>query len=103
MYSIDEHEKYHSSSCDDGNSGGGCPLQPNSATEALVLLSVTIDFIGCWLKSLEDNIMECCNMYVFNKKKLFQKTPVELSEQPSPRKNANQYYTILEVVGMRTN
>ena len=36
MYSIDEHEKYHSSSCDDGNSGGGCPLQPNSATEAYI-------------------------------------------------------------------
>ena len=51
MCSIDEHEKEHKSSCDDGSIGGGCPLPSNSTTGVLVLLIGTIDFIGCWLKS----------------------------------------------------
>ena len=33
-------------------------------------------------------------------KKLFQKIQVELPKQPSPKKNANNYYMLLEVVGM---
>ena len=38
MCSIDAHEKYHKSSCDNGSSGGGFPLPSNSTTEELVLL-----------------------------------------------------------------
>ena len=85
MCSIDAHEKEHPSSCDDGIIGGGCPLPSNSTTEALVLLGATIDFISCWLKSLERTVLELCNMYVLNKKKMFQKISVELNKQPSPK------------------
>ena len=36
MYSIDAYEGEHqASSCDDGISGGGCPLPTNSTVEAL--------------------------------------------------------------------
>ena len=75
----------HSSSCDDGSRGGGCPLPSNSITQSLVLLGATIDFIGCWLKALEHNVLELCIMYIFNMKKLFQKIPFELPKQPSPK------------------
>ena len=85
MCSIDAHGKEHQSSCDDGIIGGGCPLPSNSTTEALYLLGATIYFIGCWLKALEHNFIERYNMYVFNMKKMFHKTPVELPKQPSPR------------------
>ena len=86
MCYIDAHEKYHqSSSCYDDSSGGGSPLPTNLTTEAFVSLGATIDLIGCWLKALEHNVLERCNMYVFNMKKLFQKIPVELPKQPSPK------------------
>ena len=100
MCSIDAYEKYHQSYCYDIRSGGGCPLPSNSTTEALYLLGETIDFIGCWLKALKHNFIERCNIYVFNMKTLFQKIPVELSKQPSIKKNAYHYYMLLEVVGM---
>ena len=62
--SVDAYEREHQSySCDDGRSGGGCPLPTNSMTEALVSLGATIDLIGCWLKALENNFLECCNLY----------------------------------------
>ena len=36
MCYIDEYQRYHQSSiCDDGSSGGGCPLTTTSTTEAL--------------------------------------------------------------------
>ena len=49
--------------CDDGISGGGCPLSTNSTTEALESLGATIDFIGCWIKALEPNFLERCHLY----------------------------------------
>ena len=85
MCSIDSHGKYNQSSCDDVSSGGGCSLPSNSTTEELVLLGATMDFIGCWIKSLKQNMLELCNMYDFNMNKLFQKTPVEIPKQPSPK------------------
>ena len=60
MCSIDAHDKHKPSSFDDGSSGGGRALPSNSMTEALVSLSVTIDF---WLKCLEQNFLEPSNMY----------------------------------------
>ena len=57
MCSIDAYEREHQSSrCDDGNSGGGCPLPTTSTTEALYLLGAIIYFIGFWLKALGNNI-----------------------------------------------
>ena len=100
MCSIDAHEKYHQSSCDYVSSCGGCPLPSNSTTEALYLLGATIYFIGCWLKALEHNITEHCNMYIFNMNKKNQEIPVELPKQPSPKKNANYHYMLLELVGI---
>ena len=59
MCNIDAYEREHPSSiCDDGVSGGGCPLPSNSTTAALESLGATIYFIGCWLKSLEHNFTE---------------------------------------------
>ena len=84
MCSIDAREKEHQSSCDDGSSGRGCLLPSNPTTEALVLIGATIDFIRCWLKSLERNVLELFNMYVLNMSKLFQKILVEISKKPSP-------------------
>ena len=63
MCSLDAHENNNPSEHDDGSSGGGYPPPSNSTTEALYLLSATIYFIGCWLKSLEQNLLERCNMY----------------------------------------
>ena len=94
------HEKEHQSYCDDDNSGGGCSLPSNSTTEALDFLGETIYFIGCWLKALEHNVLEICNMYFFNMKKIFQKTLVEITKTPVQRKNTNNYYMLLEVFGM---
>ena len=37
----------------DGSSGGGYLIPHNSTTEALVSLSATVNFIGCWLQALE--------------------------------------------------
>ena len=47
-------------------------------TEAFILLGTTIDFIGCWLKALEQNFIEHCHMYLFNMELLYQKIPVKL-------------------------
>ena len=55
MCSIDAYEKENPSEYDDGSSGGGYLLPLNSTTEALVSLSATIAFIGCWLQGLEQN------------------------------------------------
>ena len=81
---------------DDDSSGGGFTLPPNSTTEALVLLSATIYFIFCWLKALEHNVLECCNMYVFNMNKLFQIIPVELPNQSIIRKERQ---SLLHAIG----
>ena len=86
MCYIDAHEKKHQSFCDDVSNGGSCPLPSNSTIEALVLLGTTIDFIGCWLKSLEQNFIDHCHMYLFNMEQLFQKIIVKLMKQPSPKK-----------------
>ena len=47
------------------------------------MLGATIDFIGCWLKALERNLLERCNLYTYYTEELFQKIPVELPNQPS--------------------
>ena len=52
MCSIDANEKNYPLVHDDESSGGGFPLRSNSTTEALVSLSLTIDFIGCCLQAL---------------------------------------------------
>ena len=96
MCYIDAHEKEHQSSCDDGSSGGGCPLPSNQTKEALYSFVATIDFISCWLKSLEQNSIELCNMYVLNMEKLFQKIPVEIPKQPSPKK---KLFFLLHAIG----
>ena len=85
MCSIDVHEKEHTSSFDDDSSSGSGPTPSNSTIEAFILLGATIDFIGSWLESLEQNVLERCHMYAFNMEKLFQKTPVELPKQPSSK------------------
>ena len=85
MCYIYAHKKDHPLSFDDGSSGGGCPLQYNSTTESLVFLSVTIDSIGFWLKALKHNVLERCNMYVFNVNKFFQIIPVKLPKNPDTR------------------
>ena len=38
-----------------------------------------------WLKSLEKNVLELCNMYFFNMNKKFHKIPVKLTKQHIPR------------------
>ena len=78
MCSIYAHEKYYQSSCDDGSSDRGCLLPSNSTKEALDLLGATIDFIGCWLKTLKPSFVERCHMYFIHMKQFFQKIPVEL-------------------------
>ena len=72
MCSIDVYEIEHqSSSCDYGSSGGGCPLPITSTTKALELLGATINFIGCWLKSLKHNLLEICHLCIRFLEKLF--------------------------------
>ena len=64
MCSIYAYEKEHqSSSYDHVRRYGGCPLTTTSTIEALELLGATTYFIGCWLKALEHNFLECCNLY----------------------------------------
>ena len=58
MCYIDAYEiENQSYSCDDGISGGDCPLPKTSKIEALAPLSATIYFIGCWLKYIEHNFI----------------------------------------------
>ena len=85
MCYIYAHEKQHQASCDDDIIGGGCPIPSNKTTEALDLIGATIYFIDYWLKALKHNFIERCNLYAFNMNKLFQKIPVELPNQPSPK------------------
>ena len=82
MCYIDSHEKHQPSSIDDGKSGGGSALPSNSTTEALILLSATIDSIDCCLKLLYHSYLERSNMYIETMKGLFQKIPVQL---PKPK------------------
>ena len=62
MCSIDAHKKKNPSVHDYGSSAGGYSMPLNSTIEALVSLSATINFIGCWLQALEHNFLERCNM-----------------------------------------
>ena len=78
------HMKKNPSEHDDGSSGGGYPIPSNSTTEGLVSLSAIIDFIGSWLQSLKNNVLECCYKYFFAMKTMFHKIPVELSKLTSP-------------------
>ena len=86
MCYIDAYEIEHQSySCDDGRSGGGCPLPRTSTTEALELRGATIDLIGCWIESLEHNFLEGCSLYTHYMRNLFHKIPVKLPNKPSPK------------------
>ena len=97
MCSIDAYEKEHQlSSCDDGISGGGCPLTTTSMTEALESLGATIDFIGCWLKALEHNFLERCNLYTRYMEELFHKIPGKLPNKPSPKEKRK---SLLHAIG----
>ena len=100
MCSIDVHEKINPLEHDDGSSGGGYPLSPNSTTYALYSLIVTIYFIGCWLKVLEHNFLERCYMYIFVMKSWFRKPQFNFLNHLVQGKNTNHYYMILEVVGI---
>ena len=80
----------------DVRSGGGYPLPSNSTTEALVLLGATIDFIGCWIKVLEHNLIERCRIYVFTMEKLFLKIPVEIPKKTFPKEKLQ---SLLHTIG----
>ena len=104
MCSVDAYKREHqSSSCYDGSSGGGCPLPTNSTKEVLELLVATIDFIVCWLKALEHNFLERCNLYTRYMEEFFLKYQLNFLINPVQRKNENRYYMLLEVVGMWKN
>ena len=85
MCYIGSHEKDHQSSCYDGNSGGGCTPPSNSTTESLDFLGATVDIIDCWIKSLERNLIERCNLYSHHMVTLFQRIPVKLPNQHIPK------------------
>ena len=85
MCPIDAHEINNPSEHDDGSRGGFYSLTSNSTTEALVSLSTTINFIGCWLKDLEHNFLKRCHMYIFAMKKWFHKIPVEIPKPLNPK------------------
>ena len=86
MCYIDAHGKVHQSYIYDGSNGGVCPIPTSSTTESLELIGAIIDFIGCWLKSLEHNFIERCNLYTHNVDLLFQKTNVKSPNHPSMKK-----------------
>ena len=98
--SIDAHEKDKLSYFYYVRSGGGNLLPSNSTTESLVSLIATINLIGCRLQDLEHNFLERCNMYFFAMRNMFQKIPVELPKPPVTKENTNNYYMLLEVVGI---
>ena len=100
MCAIDAYANNNPSEHDDLSSGGGYTLLSHSTTEKLVLLGVTIYFIGCWLKPLEQNVLECCHMYIFAMQKLFLKSQLNFLNHLSQRENTNPYYMLLELVGM---
>ena len=49
------------------------------------MLGATIDFIGCWLKSLEHNFLERCHLYTHYMEELFHKIPVKLPNKTIPK------------------
>ena len=67
------HMKNNTLEHDDGSSGGGYTMPLNSTTSASISLSITIDFIGCWLQALEHNFLERCNMSFFLRRNYFRK------------------------------
>ena len=89
------HEK-NQSEHDYGSSGGRYALPSNSTTEALVLLSANIYLFAFWLQALEQNSLECYNMYIFAIKKLITKTPVEI---PKPSIPKEKYQYLLHAIG----
>ena len=73
MCSIDAHEN-NPSEHDDGSSSGGYPIPLNTITEVLYSLIETINFFGCWMQALEQNLLELCNMYILNEKYVSENT-----------------------------
>ena len=55
--SIDVHEKNDTSVHYYGSSGSGYTITLTSTTGALVSLSATIGFVGCWMQTLEHNLL----------------------------------------------
>ena len=97
MCYIDAYERENqSSSFYDLSSGRGCPLTITSTTEALELLGATIYLIGCWLKALEFNFLESCHLYTNYMEELFQKTPVKITNQTSPKEKIK---SLLHAIG----
>ena len=86
MCSIDAHEKEHQSSFDYSSSGECFPLPSNSTTESLDSLGATIDFIGFWLKALEHNFIERCNLYTHYMEDFFIKSELNFLINPVQRK-----------------
>ena len=60
------------------------------------MLGATIYFIGCWIKSLEHNLLEHCNLYTHYTEELFQKIPVKIPNQPSPKEKRK---SLLHAIG----
>ena len=43
-----------------------------------------MDFIGGWIKALEHNLLERCDLYTHYMEELLKKIPVKLPNKPSP-------------------
>ena len=93
------HMKNNPPKHDDGSTSGGYLIPLNSATESLVSLSATINFIGCWLKYFEPDILKRCNIYFVAMKNCFIKSRLNFLNHLFLSKNTNHYYMQLEVVG----
>ena len=88
MCSTDAHKNNIPSEHDDGSSGCGYPLPSGSKTEALVFLSSTIYFIGCWLQAFKNNLKRC-HMYIYAMFNFLMKITVEVPKPSISREITN--------------
>ena len=99
MCYIDSHKKQQPSYVDDGSRGGGNALPKKFTTEALVSLITTIDFIDFWLKYFDHNYLARSNMYIETMQDYLRRSQFNFINQLVLRKNTNDYYMMLEVIG----
>ena len=60
------------------------------------MLSATIYFIGCWLKALEQNLLEIWHIYIHAMKKMFLEIPFRLPKPYIPRE---KHKSLLHAIG----
>ena len=96
MCYIGAHEKEHTTSDDYGSIGGVNTLPSNLTIEALASLGSTINFIGCWLKFVDQNYPACSNICIETMLDLLNQITVQL---PKSLMLNGKIQSLLHIIG----